>query len=1083
MDSSAPASETGCRTYAFPLLLALIGAGLVGNYFKYPIFLNIDFLFGSIFAMLALQLFGLGRGIAAAAIISLYTYFLWNHPYAIIILTAEVAFVGWLNGRRKMGLVLADSLYWLMLGMPLVYLFYHLVMHAPHSSVYITMTKQAVNGIANALVARMIFSGYALRSRTLLISYREIVYNLLAFFVLCPTLILLGVGSRTDFAETDLRIRTSLMQNKVRLAHILETWVSNRKTAIINLAEMAASHTAQQMQPHLEQARKSDDNFLRIGLLDREATITAYFPLVDELGHSNIGKNFADRPFIPRLKQTLKPMLSEVVMGRIGTPKPMVSMLAPVVIDGSYGGYVTGIITLEQIWEHLEKSTAENGLLYTLLDKNGQVIMSNRAGQKVMAPFDRGRGTLTVLDTTISQWVPVAPANTPISERWKKSSYIAETSIGSLAEWKLVLEQPVGPFQKILYNNYAGKFTLLFLILLVSLALAELLSSKIIETLENLRQITRDLPSRLAAKGKTISWPESGIYEAKQLIGNFRQMAEFLEGQFSEIRQINESLEQKVEERTSELKEQKQRLADIITGTNVGTWEWNVQTGETVFNERWAEIVGYRLAELEPISIQTWMELVHPDDLKMSGELLEKHFKGELESYEYECRMRHKDGHWVWVLDRGKVASRTESGLPLIMSGTHQDISARKQQEEDLKIAKDQAESANRAKSEFLANMSHEIRTPMNGIIGMTQLLEMSDLSAEQREFVSALKLSGNNLLALINDILDLSKIEAGKINLDLARFSLQECINDIVLTQKSLIQEKGLALELKLAAGIPSVLIGDQLRVRQILLNLLGNAIKFTSRGGIRISAHVLEQLDSSVLVQIEIRDSGIGVSTDALDKIFLPFVQADGSTTRQYGGTGLGLTISRRLAELMGGTLHLESALGAGSCFTVTIPFTVSREPDRVTDDTTAASHVWDGSPLRILFVEDNRINIKFGTVVLKKLGHDVTVAENGRECLEKLEHDHFDLVLLDIQMPVMNGEDALREIRRKEQGGEHRQPVIALTAYALRGEKEHFLEAGFDGYVSKPLDIRELVSEIKRVVPEARETGAAAVEGNHG
>lgn len=630
MDSSAPASETGYRNYSVPLLLALIVAGLAGNYFKYPIFLNIDFLFGSIFAMLALQFFGLGRGILAAAAISLYTYVLWNHPYAIIILTSEVAVVGWLIRRRRTGLVLADSLYWLVAGMPLVFIFYHLVMHAPLGSTYIIMTKQAVNGIANALVARMVFSGYALRSRTLLISYRESVYNLLAFFVLCPTLILLGVGSRTDFAETDLRIRNSLMQNKVRLAHILETWVSNRKTAIINLAEVATTRTALQMQPCLEQAKKSDDNFLRIGLLDREATITAYFPLVDELGHNNIGKNFADRPYIPRLKQCLKPMLSEVVMGRIGTPKPMVSMLAPVVINGAYSGYITGILSLEQVREHLEKSTAESALFYSLVDKNGQVIMSNRPGQKAMAPLNRGAGTLEVLDATISRWLPVVPPNTTISERWKHSFYIVETSIGSLAEWKLVLEQPVGPFQKVLYNNYAGKLSLLFIVLLVSLVLAEILSSRIIGTIENLRQITRDLPSRLAAKGKTISWPESGIYEAKQLIGNFRQMAEFLEGQFSEIRQINESLEQKVEERTSELKEQKQRLADIITGTNVGTWEWNVQTGETVFNERWAEIVGYRLAELEPISIQTWMELVHPDDLKMSGELLEKHFKGEL---------------------------------------------------------------------------------------------------------------------------------------------------------------------------------------------------------------------------------------------------------------------------------------------------------------------------------------------------------------------------------------------------------------------------------------------------------------------
>jgi hypothetical protein len=319
--SNTPSSTTIPGKYSIPLLVVLIIAGLAGNYFKYPIFLNIDFLFGSIFAMLALQFFGLGRGIVAAAIIASYTYILWNHPYAIIIMTAEVVVVGWLYERRKMGLVLADMIFWLIIGMPLVYLFYHGVMHIPLSNASITMTKQAINGIANALVARLLYTGYMLRTRTTLTSYREIVYNLLAFFVLCPTLILLGISGRADFTETDQNIRTSLLQDISRDSQRLETWVVNRKKAIICLAEEAVTKTPQQLQPYLEHSIKSDSNFLRGGLLDKGAIITAYFPLVDELGQSNIGKSFADRPFIPKLKQTLKPMLSEVVMGRLGTPK------------------------------------------------------------------------------------------------------------------------------------------------------------------------------------------------------------------------------------------------------------------------------------------------------------------------------------------------------------------------------------------------------------------------------------------------------------------------------------------------------------------------------------------------------------------------------------------------------------------------------------------------------------------------------------------------------------------------------------------------------------------------------------------
>lgn len=534
-------------------LLALIAAGLAGNYFRFPIFLNIDFLFGSIFAMLALQYFGPGRGILAAAIIASYTYVLWNHPYAIIIMTAEVAVVGWLLGRRKIGLVLADILYWLIIGMPLVYLFYHLSMQVSSGNTYIAMIKEAVNGIANALVARLIFAGFSLWSRSSLTSYREIISNLLAFFVLCPALIMLAAGSRTDFAATDHAIRTTLIQDSRRITNRVETWVMNRKSAILNLAGLAAARSPQQMQPYLEQAKKSDINFLRIGLLDREATTVALFPLIDELGQKNIGRNYADRPFIPQLKQTRKPMLSEVVMSRIGTPRPTVSMLAPVVIGGEYSGYVIGILNLDQIREHLDSSTDEYPMLFTLLDRNGNVIMTNHTDQAVMKPLVRGKGTLNRLDNAISQWVPALPHNTPVSERWKNSFYVAESAVGDLAEWKLILEQPVAPFQKKLYDQYTGKLALLFLILLAALALAELMSRKIIVTLEKLRTLTHDLPVRLETGGREIAWPQSGIKEVNHLINNFREMSNTLTEQFNEVRQLVEKM-----------RESRQQLLDII---------------------------------------------------------------------------------------------------------------------------------------------------------------------------------------------------------------------------------------------------------------------------------------------------------------------------------------------------------------------------------------------------------------------------------------------------------------------------------------------------------------------------------------
>ena len=410
-------------------------------------------------------------------------------------------------------------------------------------------------------------------------------------------------------------------------------------------------------------------------------------------------------------------------------------------------------------------------------------------------------------------------------------------------------------------------------------------------------------------------------------------------------------------------------------------------------------------------------------------------------------------GRWVKIKER-----RTPTGHTV---GFRVDVT-------DLYRAKEAAEAANRAKSEFLANMSHEIRTPLNGVIGNAQLLEMSDMDAEQKEYLSAIMISGSNLLSLVNDILDLSKIEAEKVVLEHADFSLRGCFNNVIRTQRSRIANKGLSLEVRIPNAVPDALFGDELRVKQILLNLLGNAIKFTQKGGITLSAEVKEQTGDRALIEIAVADTGVGIAQAVVEEIFKPFVQADSSITRQYGGSGLGLAICRRLAELMGGSIAVESTEGAGSTFRVLLPFAVV---DLVLPEGATAIEgseaLWSGPALKILLAEDNDISQRAGAMLLGKMGHKVTLAGNGREALDALDKAHFDLVLMDIQMPVMGGADALAVHREQERDAGAHLPVIALTAYALKGDKEKYLAAGFDGYVSKPVEAKKLVAEMKRAL----------------
>lgn len=526
------------------------------------------------------------------------------------------------------------------------------------------------------------------------------------------------------------------------------------------------------------------------------------------------------------------------------------------------------------------------------------------------------------------------------------------------------------------------------------------------------------------------------------------------------------------------LKQTEDRFAMAIDGTQDGIFDWDLETNKIFYSRRYFEMLGYDKGAQVGTPEESW-ELIHPDDADRVLDIVQKYVAGGLSEFSQEFRMKHNSGRWVWMQSRAK-AIYDKHGAAIRMVGAHTDITHLKQEAEKLEAEKNQAEEANRAKSEFLAHMSHEIRTPLTAISGIAEIMmkRQDNLDDKQKQLINTLHNSTSSLKDLINDILDFSKIENGDLDLSEETFILGDLFESIISMMSLKASEKGVSFVFNYDATKDTDFLGDNMRLRQIVVNLIGNAIKFTDKGGVTVKAD-FEEREGRDFLRVDVADTGIGISPENFDLVFERFKQADSSVSRKYGGSGLGLPISRNLAQLMGGDIYLSSETGNGSTFSLLIP---CKYADEKQGDNKAALEMGKkiNEKLRAtltgedkaLIVEDYEGNVVVISYILDEVGINYDVARTGLEAVNLWKDHHYDLILMDVQMPEMDGFTATQEIRGLEKRKDMaRTPIIGMTAHALVGDKDKCIECGMDAYLPKPIVEADLKKEIFHILDQKK------------
>ena len=902
--------------------VALTAAGYLGNALHLPLFFNVDFLFGSIFVFIILHYYGWGPATVSALIASSHTAVIWQHPYAVIIMSLEVFAVGYFYRRHSRNLMFLDTVYWIVLGMPLVVLLYGGVMGIAEQSTFLIVFKQAINGIVNALAAALaialvqhLFPRLAPRDGRAPFDFSQAIFLVMVAFVLLPATVILVVSARAEMSRVEDDVASKLAITTFSSRQAVSAWVSENLQILGSLARFADTGDPRRLlalRAEMAILQMSNDNFAAMAVVDSLGRVVVAEPrdtITRRLGRTDLsGYTYINRVMGGRgiASDVLAPEGSSVVM-----------LGVPIIERDIISGAVIGIIDAGRLRELLHRLSGNWTVDLTIVDANHRVVASTSDDVPVHGDFaSRYPMDYQHVRENLYIRVPETHQNVSIMQRWQHSEYLTKERLGQHTDWTIVLEAPIAPYQDALNSRYQAMLLVMLIVIIGTILLSAAFSRRMLGSLRHLTVVAENLPDRVTAQ-ETIDWPVSRINEIDTLISCFR-----------------------------------------ITSAHLG--------------ESFARI--------------------------------------------------------------------QEANLQLI-------------------AAKQEAETANNTKSEFLANISHDLRTPLNGILGYAQILSRDEsIDGRTREAVSIIEKSGNHLLNLISDILDVSRIEANKLVLQPSPFMLLvflEDITDIVTLQA---RQKGLQIHAEFDARLPHAVVGDAKRLRQILLNLLTNAVKFTGHGSIWFRAR-----PQSGRLYVEVEDTGPGIPSDQLDEIFSPFRQLT-KHIQSDEGTGLGLAIVKRLVEMMGGEVGVDSEPGRGSRFYLHVDLPSTTETPNAPE---SASRVrgYEGPRRTILVVDDKWENRSVLRSMLEPLGFVVSEAVDGSEGIRRMHEQRPDLVFMDLVMPVLDGFEAIRAIRESTDLRETR--VAAISASVAETIRSECLRVGFDDFLPKPFRQTDLLESVRRLL----------------